>query len=75
MITTFIALVTSAMSVATSGGFNYAEENGRDLLAAGAAVQQGEMSAGFLTGVMAKLENTVKVRKGLTVDSGAADQW
>ena len=73
MITTFTASVMSAMAVATIGSLSYAEENARDLLAAGAAVRQGEKSAGFLTRLKAKLENMVKVCKGLTVYSGAAD--
>ena len=63
MTATFIAFIMSAMAVATIGGFNYAEKNGRDLLAAGAAVRQGEMSAGFFTRLKAKLEHMMKVRK------------
>ena len=59
MITTLTALVMIDMAAASIGGINYAEENGRDLLAAGAAVRQGKMSAGFLTRLKAKLENMV----------------
>ena len=73
MIMTFTAFIMSAMTVATIGNLSHAEEKDKDLLATAAAVRQEGKSAGFLARLKAKLEKMVKGRKGLTVDSGAAD--
>ena len=73
MIMTFTAFFMSAMAAAAIGNFSHAEEHDKDLLATAAAVRQEGESAGSLARLKAKLEKMVKVRKGLTVDSGAAD--
>ena len=73
MIMTFTAFIMSAMAVAAIGNLSHAEESDKDLLATAAAVRQEGKSADVLAMLKAKLEKMVKVRKGLTVDSGAAD--
>ena len=73
MATIIIWSAMCATTLAAIGNIQEGIEGDKELMMAEESSRPGVRSPGFMTRLKAKLEKMVKVKKGFTVDSGAAD--